>query len=297
MGAAAGNFAPGRQQPVRFVVPHHAATTDLSGVDNTFGSPGRQASTHFGVQGKTLHQYVGEGDTSYANADWYANSASITWEMVNAEGYYPWRIAEDTFDTSARLAADVLVRFGLGRATYPGTVRLHRDFLTTQCPGDWFVQNLSRYLELVNKYIEGEDMKNHVVQWDYHNGGNQLWRVEPTGEGLVYIVNKAQGTVLDVQGASKEPGAELLHWKRHGGPNQLWKIEKLSDSLATTSTIKASDTGLVVDDFGAGMQAGNKIIVWPSTGRLNQTWVFVPVGGGWYYIINAMSGKVLDAIQ
>ena len=46
-----------------------------------------------------------------------------------------------------------------------------------------------------------------IIQWDWHGGDNQRFRLEPLGDGYVHIVAKHSGKVLDVAGASARHGA------------------------------------------------------------------------------------------
>jgi hypothetical protein len=53
------------------------------------------------------------------------------------------------------------------------------------------------------------------------NNESQKWRLE--GNGL--IVNRANGHAIDIEGASKEKGADVILWEKHGNANQLWNVE------------------------------------------------------------------------
>jgi len=67
-----------------------------------------------------------------------------------------------------------------------------------------------------------------IIQWDWHGGPNQRFRVEPEqayGANLYKIVAVHSGKVLDVDRSSFDNGAEILQWDWHGGTNQLWKFD------------------------------------------------------------------------
>ena len=59
-----------------------------------------------------------------------------------------------------------------------------------------------------------------VIQWDWHGGDNQLFRIVPLGDGVCPIVAKHSGRVLDVTGAAAGNGARIIQWDWHGGDNQ-----------------------------------------------------------------------------
>lgn len=66
--------------------------------------------------------------------------------------------------------------------------------------------------------------------WPQKSSGtdNQLWEfvADPAGSGYCFIKSKLNGNVIDIQGASTEPGAQLdaYPWKLTGYDNQLWTV-------------------------------------------------------------------------
>jgi len=66
-----------------------------------------------------------------------------------------------------------------------------------------------------------------VIQWPWNGGLNQLWRVsflnDPSSNpALIVIQSMNSGLVIDLAGASSEPGAGLIQWPWAGYPNQFW---------------------------------------------------------------------------
>jgi len=66
-----------------------------------------------------------------------------------------------------------------------------------------------------------------VIQWPWNGGLNQLWRVpfltDPSSDpALVVIQSMSSGLVVDLAGASMEPGGRLIQWPWAGYPNQFW---------------------------------------------------------------------------
>jgi hypothetical protein len=57
---------------------------------------------------------------------------------------------------------------------------------------------------------------------------NQLWEfvADPAGSGYCFIKSKLNGNVIDIQGASTNPGTPLdaYPWKLNGYDNQLWTV-------------------------------------------------------------------------
>lgn len=290
----ATNFTYGRGgYSIKYVTPHHAMITSLAGLDATFLNPTRQASTHYGISGNEVHQYVSEGNTAWSNGNWESNCESITFEMCNTSTEPPYPISDETIDTAAKLTADILTRYGLGKAEYKKNITLHRDTSATNCPGDYFAveYGIKKFCTLVNKYTKTEEVKimaGEVITWDAHKGDNQLWRVTKGG-----LQNKATGKMLDVTGNSKEAGTQLCVWDAHGGANQQFSFVPTTVGYLIVN----NGSALCVDAKGAGMQDGTPVIVWEKNDALNQHWFRVPVEDDWFMLLNANSGDALDAVM
>ncbi len=63
-----------------------------------------------------------------------------------------------------------------------------------------------------------------VVQFPWHGGYNQQWRIEPVSNGWNRIVNRNSGKCLDVRGGSAESQAIVQQFNCQSGDNQLWRI-------------------------------------------------------------------------
>ncbi|MDQ6947304.1 MAG: RICIN domain-containing protein, partial [Actinomycetota bacterium] len=66
-----------------------------------------------------------------------------------------------------------------------------------------------------------------VIQWPWNGGLNQQWYVhflyDPSSNPTqVVIQSMNSGQVIDLAGASLEPGASLIQWPWAGYPNQIW---------------------------------------------------------------------------
>ena len=58
------------------------------------------------------------------------------------------------------------------------------------------------------------------------------------------IVSRMNGLALDVQGANKNPGAQVVTWNKTGSENQLWYDEP------ATGTIRSKLNGFCLDIEG-----------------------------------------------
>lgn len=128
-GAAAGNFEVGRKVPVDRIVLHWIVGK-LSAADAEFQKPSRQASAHYGIGNKVVHQYVKEEDTAYHCGNLAFNRRSIG---IEHEGGPDLPITDETYATSAELVATICKKYAipLARTHIIG----HREVAATQCPG------------------------------------------------------------------------------------------------------------------------------------------------------------------
>lgn len=149
------NYTVGRQDTIHGIVVHHAATTSLDAVGATFSQYGRGGSAHYGLKDNEIHQYVHEEDTAWHCGDWPGNSCTIGIETVNSTDAPYWLVSEASFNTLAKLCADVAKRNGLGKVKfepdgiYP-TLSAHRDWSPTYCPGDYLYSRMNELADKIN---------------------------------------------------------------------------------------------------------------------------------------------------
>ncbi len=109
--------------------------------------------------------------------------------------------------------------------------------------------------------------------------------------GKVYsILNKYSDKALDIDGFSKDNGANVQQWDYTGWENQAWKVESLSNGYYKITNI---NSGKVLDVADQSKENGGNIQQWDYTGAENQQWSITAVNG-YYQIKNRHSGKVLD---
>ena len=128
-GAHSNNFELGRKVTVDRVVLHWIVGK-LAAADAEFQKPSRQASAHYGVGNKVVHQYVKDEDTAYHCGNLAFNRRSIG---IEHEGGPDIPITDETYASSAELVAQICKKFAipLDRAHIVG----HREVSATQCPG------------------------------------------------------------------------------------------------------------------------------------------------------------------
>lgn len=98
----------------------HIMVGYLAGTDATFASQSSRASAHYGI-GATgeIHQYVSELDGSYSDANYASNNSTISIEheggMSNGAV-----CTQECIDASARLCADIALRYGWTKLWHDG---------------------------------------------------------------------------------------------------------------------------------------------------------------------------------
>lgn len=100
----------------------------------------REASGHYGVDGRFVGQFVNDSDTAWGNGDWYANQRTIVIEHANqtldvAGTQSDYIVDDETWKTGAKLTAAVHKFYNLGEPQADRTIRRHFEFTDTECPG------------------------------------------------------------------------------------------------------------------------------------------------------------------
>lgn len=139
IGAHTNNFESGRGGKTISQIVLHWIVGTLGAADATFNDGRRRASAHYGIGGQQIHQYVREQDTAYHAGNFDVNQRSIG---IEHEGGPELAISEETYQTSAKLVADIAERndIPLDREH----VRMHREISATQCPGTLDIDRVIR---------------------------------------------------------------------------------------------------------------------------------------------------------
>lgn len=116
-----------------------------------------------------------------------------------------------------------------------------------------------------------------------------LW--QDAGSTYYHISNKNSGLLLDVSGASKTAGTQVIQWTNNGGANQDWTLVSVGSGYFN---IVNKNSGMLLDVTGSSTTAGAKIVQESSSGGTSQQWSLVALSGGYYNIVNRNSGLVLD---
>lgn len=154
----------------------HIMVGYLAGTDNVFQKPGG-ASAHYGIGGDgTIHQYVGEVNGAWSDANYASNNSTIS---IEHEGGMPGiPCTQACMDASAALCADIAQRYGWNHLWYDGlngNIWLHREIPGSDhagCP-DLAPNGLdvNYVINKANQILQkGADMTTPQEVWDYGIG-------------------------------------------------------------------------------------------------------------------------------
>jgi hypothetical protein len=90
------------------------------------------------------------------------------------------------------------------------------------------------------------------------------------GSTSYHVSNQNSGLLLDVTGASKTAGAQVIQATSTGGASQQWSLVAVSGGYYN---IVNRNSGLALDVSGASKTAGANAIQWTNNGGTNQQWV------------------------
>lgn len=157
------NFTPGRAGKITHITLHVMGGF-LAGTDSTFKNQANQVSATYGIGSNgTIHQYVKESDTAWADGNYSSNSTGISIEHEG--GYQTAYFTDACAEASAQLCADIAKRYGLGKLVHDGTrgnVLLHREIPGSthpSCP-DLAVNgiNVDKIITRANQILGGTTM-------------------------------------------------------------------------------------------------------------------------------------------
>jgi cytochrome c peroxidase len=100
-----------------------------------------------------------------------------------------------------------------------------------------------------------------LVQATCRDGRNLQWEEVPVKGGFMLRSRQTQ-QCIDIEGASRQPGARVLQWSCHGGTNQVFQWR---DGM-----LVARHSNQCLDVFGASAADGAALVQWPCHGGGNQ---------------------------
>lgn len=158
------HFTSPRRSKITHVTLHHMTivssgtdagnTAALGACYQTWQS--REASANYGVAGDQVWQFVSDNDAPWSDANSTSNHSTLSIEHANSTTGPKWEVGDQTMVTGQRLVATLHRLYGLGRPTR-ATVRVHRDYFATSCPGPYMMAHLDAYIAAAAKFYDNPD--------------------------------------------------------------------------------------------------------------------------------------------
>ncbi|KAL6612849.1 hypothetical protein U3516DRAFT_548831 [Neocallimastix sp. 'constans'] len=113
----------------------------------------------------------------------------------------------------------------------------------------------------------------NVQQWSDNGNTNQQWTMTKEGNGYK-IVNVGTNMALDVSGASKNDGSNVVVSSSNTGTNQLWSVQEIGAGYSVIQNLNSAknldvEKGSIID--------GGNVLQWSNNGNSNQQWKIVTV--------------------
>ena len=133
--------SPRNGRAISSFIVHHAATTSLDNLLADFAPGGRQVSANYAIKDNEIVATVREDMRAWTSASEFYDGRAITVEVCNSVAADPWPVSEESFQSLARLIADVATRYKF--PINDDTVLTHQELYQrfgasypTACPGD-----------------------------------------------------------------------------------------------------------------------------------------------------------------
>ena len=277
--AYVGNYTKNRARygKISEITVHHAAgIVSVDALGRLWQKKGRAGSSHYGVSGAQIGQYVSEDDIAWTNSNWSANCRAVTIEVSNSSGAPNWEVSDTSMQTLVKLVADIARRNGLFPLVVGKTLTYHSMYTATACPGPYLKSKLQWLCDEANKLA---DMPEDGTSSDKLT----TLRIGPASAGDVLTL-KQMAEDLSV------PFAETDGFMTIGG---------MSAGDAVTFTKKADELGLPVQTVAemyvvqAGFfeKEGNAKAFHVELGKKGVESVVVPVDGGFRVQCGAFTKK------
>ena len=161
--AHTGNYTKNRAAQggriTEITVHHCAGKMSVEALGALWQRVGRRGSSHYGVCGEAVGQYVAESDVAWTNSNWAANCRAVTIEVSNSGGAPDWPVSDASLQTLAKLLADIARRNGLGELVAGKNLTWHSMYAATACPGPYLLAKLPKVAAQANAINAKEDQQ------------------------------------------------------------------------------------------------------------------------------------------
>lgn len=252
-----------RTGTIQFFAIHHMIILNRNKNDNeanracydTWINQGREASANYGVDGDFVDQFVYDGNAAWANANYWANHNCLSIEHANATFDEPgtnndYVIDDRTFFNGARLVANGHLKYNITPKRNV-TVRKHKEFYATGCPGPYMDRNWDRYFDLMmdiyNQIKAGRPMPKvenpqrstpqpaklssnqvalEVVRGMWGNGQDRVNRLRASGYNPVEVQKMVDELMAPARKSVDAVASEVLKGAWGNGSDRYYRLKK-----------------------------------------------------------------------
>lgn len=252
-----------RTGTIQFFAIHHMIILNRNKNDNeanracydTWINQGREASANYGVDGDFVDQFVYDGNAAWANANYWANHNCLSIEHANATFDEPgtnndYVIDDRTFFNGARLVANGHLKYNI-KPKRNVTVRKHKEFYATGCPGPYMDRNWDRYFDLMmdiyNQIKAGRPMPKvenpqrstpqpaklssnqvalEVVRGMWGNGQDRVNRLRASGYNPVEVQKMVDELMAPGRKSVDAVASEVLKGAWGNGSDRYYRLKK-----------------------------------------------------------------------
>jgi len=236
--AHTNNFTPNRSangSPISEICIHHAAgNITVATLGALWQNPNRAGSSHYGVNGTQIGQYVKESDIAWTNGHWESNKRSVTIETANSSSAPDWLVSDETLNTLIALVADIARRNNLGKLVVGENLTYHSMYSATLCPGPYLKSRLYTIAVEANKI-------NSYIETVQQNLLNKTFYIQD--------YNNKKYINIDSSGGAARSSSNILILDNAGDKNsQRWTIVPTANGLKMVSGFNTKTTLIANDD-------------------------------------------------
>jgi glucosylceramidase len=114
-----------------------------------------------------------------------------------------------------------------------------------------------------------------IQQWDFAGADNQVWRLEPTGDGSFEIFSKDTDLLLDVPWGSMDNSTPIQLYPAAGGDNERWSLISTGEG---SFVILGKNSGKCLNVASGSVDNGAGIVQYDCANAANQKWYLIPLG-------------------
>ena len=277
--AYTGNYTKNRAAygKISEITVHHAAgIVSVDALGQLWQKKGRAGSSHYGVSGTQIGQYVSEDDIAWTNSNWAANCRAVTIEVSNSSGAPNWGVSNTSLETLVKLVADIAQRNGLFPLVVGKTLTYHSMYTATACPGPYLKEKLQWLCNEANKLANASE--------------------SITASDKLTTLNIGPASTGDVLTLKQMAEALSIPFSETDG---VMTIGGMSSGDAVAFTKKADElglpvqtaTGMYVVQAGFFEKEGNANAFHVELGKKGVESVVVPVDGGFRVQCGAFTKK------